>query len=132
MRDLPIAVLLERAAAFRPAGRTDVLNATKIALRMLARRALALGEEIRALDVLLDPIVEELAPELLTRPGVGCEVAGALLVAAGDNPQRLHPKRASPTSAACHPSTPHPASNNATDSTAAATAKPTAPSGASS
>ncbi|HKY74657.1 MAG TPA: IS110 family transposase [Acidimicrobiia bacterium] len=89
MRDLPIAALLERAAGFRPAGRTDVLGATKTALRMLARRALALGEEIRALDIILDPIVEELAPELLTRPGVGCEVAGALLVAAGDNPQRL-------------------------------------------
>jgi len=89
MRDLPIAALLERAAAFRPAGRTDVLNATKIALRMLARRALVLAEEMRELDVLLDPIVEEVAPELLTRPGVGHEVAGALLVAAGDNPQRL-------------------------------------------
>ena len=89
MRDLPIAPLLERAAAFRPAGRTDVLNATKIALRMLARRALVLAEEMRELDVLLDPIVEEVAPELLTRPGVGHEVAGALLVAAGDNPQRL-------------------------------------------
>jgi transposase len=87
MRDLPIAALLERAASFRPGGRTDVPGATKIALRMLARRALALAEEIRALDLLLDPIVEELAPELLT--GVGCEVAGALLVAAGDNPQRL-------------------------------------------
>jgi transposase len=29
MRDLPIAALLERAAAFRPAGRTDVLNAPR-------------------------------------------------------------------------------------------------------
>jgi transposase len=89
MRDLPIAALLERAAAFRPGGRTDVLNATKMALRMLARRALALADEIEALDVLMDPIVEDLAPELLSRPGVGCEVAGALLVAAGDNPERL-------------------------------------------
>src|SRR2546421_2747703 len=89
MRDLPIRPLLERAASFRPAGRNDVLGATKTALRMLARRALALAEEIKAIDAILDPIVEAIAPELVGRPGVGPETAGALLVAAGDNPERL-------------------------------------------
>jgi transposase len=89
MRDLPIAPLLERAASFRPAGRNDVLGATKTALRMLARRALSLAEEIKALDAILDPIVEAVAPELVAQPGVGPDTAGALLVAAGDNPERL-------------------------------------------
>jgi transposase len=89
MRDLPIAPFLERAASFRPAGRNDVLGATKTALRMLARRAIALAEEIKALDAILDPIVEAVAPELVAQPGVGPDTAGALLVAAGDNPERL-------------------------------------------
>jgi len=89
MRDLPIAPLLERAASFRPAGRNDVLGATKTALRILAKRALALAEEIKAIDAILDPIVEAIAPELVARPGVGPDTAGALLVAAGDNPARL-------------------------------------------
>lgn len=89
MRDLPIRPLLERAASFRPAGRNDVLGATKTALRMLAKRALALAEEIKAIDAILDPIVEAIAPELVGRPGVGPETAGALLVAVGDNPERL-------------------------------------------
>ena len=56
---------------------------------MLAKRALALAEEIKAIDAILDPIVEAIAPELVARPGVGPDTAGALLVAAGDNPQRL-------------------------------------------
>lgn len=89
MRDLPIRPLLEKAASFRPAGRNDVLGATKIALRMLAKRALALAEEIKAIDAIVDPIVEAIAPELVGRPGVGPETAGALLVAVGDNSERL-------------------------------------------
>jgi transposase len=34
-------------------------------------------------------VVSEAAPGLLALPGVGTDVAGALLVAAGDNPERL-------------------------------------------
>jgi transposase len=34
-------------------------------------------------------LVQELAPTLLQAPGIGVEVAGQLLVTAGDNPERL-------------------------------------------
>jgi transposase len=43
--------------------------------------------------VALDPLVAPTAPKLLTCEGVGTDVASALLVAAGDNPQRLRSER---------------------------------------
>ncbi|HUR77799.1 MAG TPA: transposase, partial [Acidimicrobiales bacterium] len=62
---------------------------TKLTLRLLARRAVSLEEEVAALDAILEPLVADTAPELLARVGVGVETASTLLVAAGDNPERL-------------------------------------------
>lgn len=92
-RDLPAGALITQAAALRPADNRDVLAATKIALRQLARRAQAFQDEIDDINALLEPLVAETAPELLTREGVGTDVASALLVAAGDNPERLRSER---------------------------------------
>jgi hypothetical protein len=55
----------------------------------LARRAQALKAEIAELDAVLNPIVVKTAPGLVARPGVGPETAGAILVAVGDNPERM-------------------------------------------
>jgi transposase len=55
----------------------------------LARRALSLEAEIVELDAILKPLVVDTAPELVARVGIGTECASALLVAAGDNPERL-------------------------------------------
>jgi transposase len=92
-RGLTVYRLIERAVSLRPAGRTDVLGATKIALRQLGRRAQALGVEIEEIKALLEPIVAATAPELLQLNGVGTDVASALLIAAGDNPERLRSER---------------------------------------
>ena len=62
---------------------------TKLALRTLARRALSLEDEVKEIDRLLKILVAETAPEFLAIDGVGTDVASALLVAAGDNPERL-------------------------------------------
>ena len=56
---------------------------------MLARRALTLEEEISEIDAILKPLVKETAPELVATLGIGTDAASALLVAAGDNPERL-------------------------------------------
>jgi len=93
LRGLTVAALLHRCSSYRPSKGTDVLSATKIALRVLARRALVLREEIDRLDAVISPLVEATAPELLERDGVGIETAAALLVAAGDNPERLRSER---------------------------------------
>jgi transposase len=92
-RGLTVYRLIERAVALRPAGRTDVLGSTKIALRQLGRRAQALGVEIDEMKTLLEPMVSATAPELLQLNGVGTDVASALLIAAGDNPERLRSER---------------------------------------
>ena len=90
LRPLGIAALVEMAARFRPPARPCTPEAaTKLALRSIARRYHALTEEIDALDQQLDQLVGETVPALVAIKGVGTETAGALLVAAGDNPDRL-------------------------------------------
>jgi transposase len=61
---------------------------------MLARRAITLEEEISEIDAILTPLVKETAPALISTLGVGTDAASALLVAAGDNPARLHSEAA--------------------------------------
>lgn len=58
-------------------------------MRLLARRALSLEAEVVEVDAILKPLVADTAPELVARVGIGTESASALLVAAGDNPERL-------------------------------------------
>lgn len=89
LRDLNVYRLLERASSFRPGARRDVASLTKLSLRTLARRALALEAEIADIDVILKELVADTAPELVARVGIGVDSATALLVAAGDNPGRL-------------------------------------------
>ena len=84
---------MRTAAGFRPAGRTDVANANRVALKTLARRVLELDDEITMLDELLTPLVAETAPEMIERVGVGTDTAGALLVAAGENADRIRNER---------------------------------------
>ena len=92
-RDATIHNLVERAAALRPGARRDVMGATKIALRNLAKRVQGFDAEIEEIKELLEPLVAETAPELMSMFGVGTDVASALLVTAGDNPQRLRTER---------------------------------------
>jgi transposase len=94
LRDLSIYKVLELASAYRHTGRTDVTGVTKLTLRMLARRALALEGEVKEIDRILKTLVAETAPELRAIDGVGTDVASALLVAAGDNPERLRSEAA--------------------------------------
>jgi transposase len=55
----------------------------------VARRHQRLSEEISELDERLDRLVVQAAPELLAVEGVSIDTAASLLIAAGDNPQRL-------------------------------------------
>jgi transposase len=94
LRGLATARRVEVAAAFRPGSLTTPVAATKLALRELARRHLALTAELERLDTELAKLVRKAAPKLVARRGVGTEVAGMLLVAAGDNPDRLRSEAA--------------------------------------
>ncbi len=89
LRGLNVYHLLERASAYRQGSKRDIVSLTKFTLRMLARRALTLEEEISEIDAILKPLVKETAPELVATLGIGTDAASALLVTAGDNPERL-------------------------------------------
>ena len=89
LRDLSISRLVNTAAGLRPNQRTDVLNATKLAMRSLGRRVRDIDAELAEIDAVLRPLVAETAPDLVALYGVGPDTAGALVVAAGDNPGRL-------------------------------------------
>jgi transposase len=93
LRDLTGHQLVKRAAAFRPGTRRDHVSITNLTLRSLAQRILSLDDEMTALNAVLAPIVEQTAPALVALTGVGVDCASALLVAAGDNPERLRSER---------------------------------------
>jgi transposase len=63
-------------------------------LASIAGRVQTLSVEIAELDNDLDALVTPLAPTLLALQGIGLDVAGQLLVTAGDNPDRIHSEAA--------------------------------------
>jgi len=83
--------LIRTLAAWRPdlSGYRDVEEAYRIALKSLARRYLELHDEVADLDVMIEAIVTDLAPDLIACSEVGFNSAAQLLLTAGDNPERL-------------------------------------------
>lgn len=91
LRGMTRMQLIRTLAASRPdmSAYRDVEGACRIALRSLARRYVELHDEIAELDERVGAIVEDLAPDLTARSGIGRETAAQLLLTAGDNPSRL-------------------------------------------
>jgi transposase len=89
LRALKIPALVSSARRFRCGTPTTPEAAARFTLKSLASRWAALDAEVGRLDKELTQLVAMAVPTLLAVNGVGVEVAGALLVAAGDNPARL-------------------------------------------
>jgi transposase len=89
LRGLTTRARVERCANFRPDNGPGAVSGTKRALRHLARRYQHLTVELAELDADLKTLIEQAAPRTLAHHGVGVDVAGALIVTAGDNPDRL-------------------------------------------
>ena len=95
LRGLTVPTLVVEGAKLRPGRSTDpVTSATKASISSLAHRIQTLEREIDELDELLTPLLATTAPDLLALFGVGPDTAAALLVAAGDNPERLRSEAA--------------------------------------
>jgi transposase len=94
LRGLPATMLVPAAAALEPGAITSPLAAAMLALRTVAQRYQALDAEVTTLTAELDRLVATAAPKLVALFGAGQDSAGALLVAAGDNPDRLHSEAA--------------------------------------
>ena len=113
LRGLTMHRLVVLAAAFRLSGAVaDPLTAHKVALRRLARRSLALKQEVAETDRELKTLIGQVAPGLLEVYGVGVDGAGQLLVTAGQNADRL---RGEATFARITGTAPLPASSGRTD-----------------
>jgi transposase len=67
----------------------DVSGATAHTLALLARRILALTTDIDQLQRHIEHVIQQHWPQLLQRTGIGPDNAAALLITAGDNPERL-------------------------------------------
>jgi transposase len=79
-----------RCARFRIGGDpADPTEGIRLALRTLARRYEFLSQEMSELHETLDDLTARANPALRGAKGVGVDVAAILLVAAGDNPDRL-------------------------------------------
>jgi transposase len=127
LRGLGDRELIAQCATRRPdrAAAGDPTVATMLALRVPARRHQQLSVEIDELDALIGPLVSAINPTLMGLSGVGTDVAGQLLVTAGDNPSGYPARRRSRCSAGPHRCLPRPGAPTATGSTAAAIARPT-------
>lgn len=87
--------LANKATALRPRqGDDPVRYTTMITIRALGQRVKYLREETKRLNRLLRPLIRQTAPGLLEVFGVGFDTAAKLLVAAGDNPQRIRSEAA--------------------------------------
>ncbi len=78
---------------WRPGEAQTTTAYAKRALRHLARRYRTLDTEIAELDTEIRRLCAKANPALLAASGVGPHSAAALLVAAGDNPQRMKSER---------------------------------------
>jgi transposase len=94
-KGLTVFALVDEAARLRPSRAGDpVMAAHKVSLSSLAHRIQSLQDELVELDQRIEALLVVTAPELMARFGVGPDTAAALLVSAGDNPERLHSEAA--------------------------------------
>jgi transposase len=88
LRGLTTTALIKKCAAIRPTG-TFVEAGAKRVLRSLAHRIQHLTAEADTLKLAITELTEQANPQLMAQFGVGPDTAAALLIAAGDNPERL-------------------------------------------
>ena len=95
LKGLTVPALVAEGSKLRPTRSPDpVTAATKASLSSLARRISFLDDELAELDERIEALLVATVPDLLERFGVGPDTAAALVMAAGDNPERLHSEAA--------------------------------------
>ena len=89
LHDLTDHGLLTRGAGLRPGPIDTPTASAKYTLRALARRWMALTEEMAIHDQHLARLTTETSPTLREGFGVGAHTAAELLIVFGDNPDRI-------------------------------------------
>ncbi|WP_426513549.1 IS110 family transposase [Dactylosporangium sp. McL0621] len=86
---LSIPKLVRRCAQLSTATPNDPASAAAYTLQLLAARTIHLTTEIENPTARITEAIDTHTPTLLQQYGVGPDTAGALLLAAGDNPERM-------------------------------------------
>jgi transposase len=95
LKGLSVPALVAEGKGLRPSRSPDpVTAATKASLSSLAHRIEALDRELAELDQKIEVLLMATVPDLLDLFGVGPDTAASLVMAAGDNPERLHSEAA--------------------------------------
>jgi transposase len=95
LKGLSVPALVAEGVKLRPTRSTDpVTAATKASLSSLAHRISSLDDELAKLDRRSETLLVATVPDLLNLFGVGPDTAAALVMAAGDNPERLYSEAA--------------------------------------
>ena len=131
LKGMKLKARVRVCARWRPGEAQTTTAYAKRALRHLARRHQSLEAVVNELDTHIRRLCAQAKPALLAANGVGPDTASALLVAAGDNPERMSTEASLLPSVAPAPYTYHQDRRGGIVSTGAATAKPTARCGAS-
>lgn len=82
-------MLARHCAALRPRALATPEDASRHALRSIARRWIVLNDEIKDLEAQIEQLVLQRAPHLLDEFGIGVDTAAEILIVAGDNPDRI-------------------------------------------
>ncbi|MBW1639730.1 IS110 family transposase [Microbacterium resistens] len=82
-------MIARHCAALRPRGLETPEDANRHALRSIAKRWIALNDEINELEAQIEQLVLRRAPHLLDEFGIGVDTAAEILIVAGDNPERI-------------------------------------------
>jgi transposase len=94
-KGLTVPAMVGEGIKLRPTRSGDpVMSATKASLSSLAHRISALDDELAELDERIEALLVKTVPDLLDLFGVGPDTAAALVMAAGDNPERLYSEAA--------------------------------------
>ena len=95
MKGLSVPALVAEGKGLRPSRSPDpVTAATKASLSSLAHRISSLDDELAELNERIEALLVATVPDLLELFGVGPDTAAALVMTAGDNPERLHSEAA--------------------------------------
>ena len=124
VRKADAAKCVAACAAVSQGAVSVALACLQTALRLLAKRWTALNDELRELDAQLARLTKKAAPRLLARFGVGPLTAATFLIAAGDNPTKLHSDAALAALCETVPYKPLRARFSGTDSIVAEIARP--------
>jgi transposase len=87
-------MLAQHCAALRPRALETPDDSIRHTLRSVAKRWLALDEEVKELVTMIEQLVMKRAPHLLDEFGIGVDTAAEILIVAGDNPERIRSEAA--------------------------------------